>query len=185
MTLFDAIAGGVLALSALLGLMRGATREVTTVLAFAASLILAFAVGPFLSPLMIKFVKFDWVAKSLAMLLVFVVAYMGLRLMTGALSASVQEGGLAGLDRLLGLGVGLARGLLVLALFGVLIAAVIPSDSLPGWIAHARLYPLTARAGAMLRAVAPRGLRLTRDMDAAEARSARPSHLAVVLETPS
>ncbi len=169
MTLFDAIAGSVLVISALLGLLRGATRELTTVLAFTASLILAFALGPFLAPILARFVKFEWIARTVAILLVFIVTYMGLRLLTGALSASVREGSLAGLDRMLGLGVGLARGVLILALLGVLIAAVIPTDSLPGWIRQARLYPITARAGAALRAVAPKGLRLTRDLVPSEA----------------
>lgn len=164
MTLFDAIAGGILIISSLMGLLRGATREVTTLLAFVLSLFVAAFTARFSTPIMAQVVHIAWMAKVLAMLTVFILAYILLRSLGGALTAGVRDAGLSGLDRFLGLGVGLGRGLLVIGLIGVLIGAAIPTERMPSWITHGRLYPLTEGAGAVLRAAAPRGMKLTRDI---------------------
>jgi membrane protein required for colicin V production len=164
MTLFDAIAGGILIISCMMGLLRGATREVTTLLAFVLSLFIAAFTARFTTPIMAQVVHIAWMAKVLAMLTVFILAYVLLRSLGGVLTAGVRDAGLSGLDRFLGIGVGLGRGLLVIGLIGVLIGAAIPTERMPSWISHGRLYPLTESAGAVLRAAAPRGMKLTRDL---------------------
>jgi len=161
MTLFDGVAGSILLVSALFGLWRGATREVTTLLALILSLFIAAFAARLVSPLLTSMIHIAWIAHAVAMLLIFIGAYIILRTLGGLLTTGVRKAGLSGLDRVLGLGVGLGRGLLVMGLMGVLIAAAIPAERMPAWISRAKLYPLAQGAGAVLRAAAPRGAKIT------------------------
>lgn len=164
MTLFDGIAGSILVISALFGLARGATREVTTLLALILSLFIAAFAARLVSPLLAHMIRISWMAHAVAMLLIFVVSYAILRTLGGLLTSGVRNAGLSGLDRILGLGVGLGRGLLVIGLMGVLIAAAIPAQRVPAWISQAKLYPLAESAGAVLRAAAPQGAKMTHEL---------------------
>jgi len=164
MTLFDGIAGSILLISALFGLARGATREVTTLLALVFSLFIAAFAARFVAPLLAPMIHIAWMAYAVAMLLLFVISYVILRTLGGLLTSGVRNAGLSGLDRILGLGVGLGRGLLVIGLMGLLIAAAIPAERVPAWISRAKLYPLAESAGAVLRAAAPRGAKMTHEL---------------------
>jgi len=164
MTLFDGIAGSILLISALFGLARGATREVTTLLALILSLFIAAVAARSVAPLLAPMIHIAWIAHAVAMLVMFVVSYAILRTLGGLLTSGVRNAGLSGVDRVLGLAVGVGRGLLVMGLMGLLIAAAIPSERMPGWISKAKLYPLAESAGAVLRAAAPRGAKMTHDL---------------------
>lgn len=160
MTAFDGIAGTLLTVSGLIGLARGATREITTVAAFVLSAIFSVFALRFSGPLARRVVHTDWLASAAAILVVFVLTYIVLRLIGGALTEGVRQTGLSGLDRLLGLGVGLVRAVVVLGGFALLLKAATPPERMPGWITTAALYPLASAAGEALRAFAPRGARL-------------------------
>jgi membrane protein required for colicin V production len=164
MTLFDGIAGSILLISALFGLARGATREVTTLLALVLSLFIAAFAARFGAPLLAPMIHIAWMAYAVAMLFLFVISYVILRTLGGLLTSGVRNAGLSGLDRILGLGVGLGRGLLVIGLMGLLIAAAVPAERVPAWISRAKLYPLAESAGAVLRAAAPRGAKMTHEL---------------------
>jgi membrane protein required for colicin V production len=94
-------------------------------------------------------------------LAVFIVAYIVLRLMGGYLTRQVrQTAALSSLDRVLGFGVGLIRGLVALGAFSLLINAATPPERVPAWISHAKLWPVANAAGAVMRTAAPDGLRV-------------------------
>jgi uncharacterized membrane protein required for colicin V production len=76
----------------------------------------------------------------------------------------VRGVGLSGVDRVLGLGVGFARGLVVLGAFVLALGVILPKTHMPSWIGKARLWPLASGAGAALEAVAPKGLGLGKDV---------------------
>jgi membrane protein required for colicin V production len=160
MTAFDYAAGALLLLSGLLGLARGATHEVTTVVALVAAAILAVAALRFTDPLALQMIHTPWLAKAAAILVTFVLVYAALRMIGGALTRGVKQTSLSGLDRLLGFGIGLVRAMVVLGGFILLVDAATPPERMPAWIRGARLYPLASAAGGALRTFAPRGLRV-------------------------
>ena len=163
MTLFDLIAGLVLIASALVGFARGATREVTTVVAFVLAVAFAAIGVRFVSPIMQQAIHIPWMANTAAVLLLFIFAYVVLRLAAGGLSRRVQQtAGLSGLDRILGLVIGLVRGLLVIGGFALLLNAVTPEPR-PDWLTRAKLYPVAKAVGDGLRAFAPKNLKAVRD----------------------
>lgn len=160
LTAFDLAAGGVLLISGLLGFARGATREVTGVMAFVAALLLALAGARLTTPLMAHLVSAPWLAHWTGVVAGFLLIYILLRMAFGAVVRGVRGAGLSGVDRALGAGVGLARGLVVVGLAMLLVDVVAPTARAPAWIASARLYPLAEASGAVLRAAAPAGERL-------------------------
>lgn len=180
MTAFDYAAGILLVVSGLFGFARGATHEVTTVVALVVAAILAVAALRFTGPLALHAIHTPWLAKAAAVLLTFILVYAILRLIGGALSRGVKQTSLSGLDRLLGLGVGLVRALVVLGGFILLIDAATPQERMPAWITGAKLYPLASAAGGALRTFAPRGLKVAQSVapdlaDDVTADSARPT----------
>lgn len=160
MSLFDIIAGLVLILSALLGLARGATREVTTVIAFLLAAVISVFGLRFTGPIAQHMVATPWMANIAAIVVLFVAAYTVLRLIGGVLTRGVQQTALSGLDRGLGGGIGLARGLIAVGAFVLLINAAIPPERMPDWITGARLYPIANASAGLLRAFAPQGWKL-------------------------
>lgn len=164
MTIFDYVAGALLLVSGLVGLVRGATREVTTVVALVLAAIIAVFCVRFTGPIAASAIHAVWLADTVAVLVTFAVVYLLLRLIGMALTHTVQQTGLSGLDRLLGFGVGLVRGLVVLGGFILLVNAATPPERMPRWITTAKLYPLASAAGGALRAFAPEGMKMAHDV---------------------
>ena len=164
MTAFDYAAGVLLLVSGLFGFARGATHEITTVVALVVAAILAVAALRFTGPLALHAIHTPWLAKAAAVLLTFIVVYIVLRMIGGALTRGVKQTSLSGLDRLLGFGVGLVRALVALGGFILLIDAATPPERMPAWITGAKLYPLASAAGGALRTFAPQGLKVAHDV---------------------
>jgi membrane protein required for colicin V production len=163
-TVFDYAAGGLLLVSGLFGFARGATHEITTVVALVLASIVAVAAERYTGPIALHMIHTPWMAKAAALLVTFILVYIALRMIGGALTRSVRQTSLSGLDRVLGLGVGLVRALVALGGFMLVIDAAMPPERMPAWIAGAKLYPLASAAGGALRTFAPQGLKVAHDV---------------------
>lgn len=157
MTLFDVIVLGVLALSALVGFVRGAVREVVTVAALVLAAAAAVVGLRVTAPVARAAVDPDWAAVGVAIVAVFVVVYIALRVVGGKLTRRVQDSPMGGADRAVGIGFGLLRGLAVLGVFHLVFHAVTPSDRIPRWFSGAAAYPLTDATADGLRVLAREG----------------------------
>ncbi len=158
MTAFDAIALVVLLISGLVGFVRGGTKEVVTVLSFVLAVVIAVLGLRFVGPVARHAIHPALLANAVAVVGVFVVAYALLWAAGHALTGKIREAeALSGLDRAIGVGFGLLRGLVLLGVFYLLINLATPPERAPGWIKHAALYPLSASAGHVLMALAPKG----------------------------
>jgi membrane protein required for colicin V production len=162
MTGFDFIAGGILLVSGLVGFLRGATREVTTVVAFIAAVAGAIFGLRFSAPIARHFIHTFWLANVAAVLVAFVVIYIIVRLVGGHLTRGVRQTGLSSLDRALGFAIGAARGVVAVGVVVLLIRAATPPERMPVWFTQARTYPLANAAGAALRVLAPKGMAMAR-----------------------
>jgi membrane protein required for colicin V production len=152
---FDIVVGVILLMSGLMGLLRGATREVVTVLAFVLAIAIAIPALPLTLPLAGHFIHARWLARIMALIGGFLVVYIPVRLAGGALSSRVRASVLSQVDRLLGAMIGLARGVLVVGVLVLAIRIVTPAERLPDWYTHAAVYPLASTAGGALGALAP------------------------------
>ncbi|HEY2178431.1 MAG TPA: CvpA family protein [Caulobacteraceae bacterium] len=164
MTGFDFVAGIILLVSALIGFARGATREITTVVAFIAAVAGSIFGLRLTAPVAHHFIHTVWLANAAAALAGFIVIYVIVRLVGGRLTRGVHQTGLSSLDRALGLAVGLARGVVAVGVLVLLIEAVTPPERMPTWFTKARTYPMANAAGAALRVLAPKGVAIARRM---------------------
>jgi membrane protein required for colicin V production len=158
LTLFDVIAIGLLGVSALIGYVRGALREVATVGAFVAAVAIAIFALRFTGPITRLSIHPTWAATAAALAIVFLATYIALRVLAGMLMRGVHSVAALGLvDRIAGAGFGLVRGLVVLGVFYLAFNLAPPPTGTPAWIANARLYPVAKACADVLKSLAPKG----------------------------
>ncbi|HEY5008954.1 MAG TPA: CvpA family protein [Caulobacteraceae bacterium] len=158
MTLFDIIAVLILGVSVLVGFLRGALREVATVIAFVLAVVIAIFALRFTGPIARAAVHPSWAATGVALVVVFLAAYIALRVLAANLMRGVHNvRALGTADRIVGSGFGLVRGLVVLGVFYLAFNLAPPAMGTPAWIANAKLYPLARSCADILRTLAPKG----------------------------
>ncbi len=158
MTLFDIIALLILGVSTLIGFARGALREVTMVVAVVVAGAAAIFTLPFIGPMARASVQPSWAANTVALLIVFLAVYILVRVIAAAITRGVHSTRTLGtLDRVIGSGFGLVRGLAVLGVFNLAINLVPPPSGVPAWVGAAKLYPLSLSCARTLLALAPKG----------------------------
>jgi membrane protein required for colicin V production len=134
-------------------------REVFALAALVVAAGLAVFGLPAFGPLVRKVVQPDWLGTMAAIVLVFIIAFIALRLIGAGLARRVQNTQMLGfLDRSLGLLIGLGRGLIVLGALFLMFNAATPEDLRPRWITGAKTWPLAANMGRLLDELAPKGL---------------------------
>lgn len=158
-TQFDFIVAALLLISAAVGFARGAVREIAALVALVVAAAFAVFGLPLLAPMMRQVLHPDWLATVAALIGTFIVTYVALRYVGGALARQVQQSNFIGtLDRSIGFAIGLARGLIVLGALNLMFNAATPTDLKPRWIVGATTWPLAQEMGRLLTAMAPKGL---------------------------
>jgi membrane protein required for colicin V production len=159
MTQFDILVLVLLGVSAAIGFSRGAVKEIVALLALVFAAGLAVFGLPVFGPLIRKVIQPDWLGTLSSLILVFIVAFVALRLIGAGVSRAVQKTqGLGFLDRSFGLLIGLGRGLIVLGALFLMFNAATPEDLRPNWITGAKTWPLASNMGRVLDELAPKGL---------------------------
>ncbi len=165
MTLFDIIAGLLLGVSLVAGLMRGGVREVTFVVSFVLAAFVALFSLRFTGPIAQATVHPAWAATAVTVIVVFLFAYILFRIIGANLARSVDRARALGTaDRLIGGGFGLVRALVMLGLFALVMDALTPGEKMPSWIAQAKLFPVAQASATALRVLAPEGAAAAREI---------------------
>ena len=158
---FDIILLAILLISAGLGYLQGALKELVSL----ASLVLALAVAILgfrqMEPVVDSWINPDWAAPPLTFLLLFAGAYLGLRVAGAGLAGGLRQARLLNaLDRAIGFAFGLVRATLFLGVCNLAFTAATPAGYAPSWLTGSLFYPLTARSADLIRALTPKGLNL-------------------------
>ena len=161
MTIFDVIALGLVAFSALSGYNRGVVAEILGLFAMAISAMATIAFLPATAPIVRHMLHSGWLSAVVAAVITFVVVFMFLRILAATLTQSVNRSLLGGANRFGGLAFGALRGVVFLALIALLFNRVTPDEQKPRWITGALTYPLVNAAGHTLQAFLPNRLDLT------------------------
>ena len=174
MTQFDLFVLGLIGISGFVGFTRGAIREIAAFAALIAAAGIAVFGLPVFAPIFRTFIHPDWLGSVAALLGVFMITFIALRMIAAGIARQIQSVQILGfLDRSLGLAIGLGRGLIVLGALYLLFAAATPEDLRPPWITGARTWPTAVRMGEVLRALTPRGLDLAGQLKPALDRAVR------------
>lgn len=145
----------IVGLSAIVGAVRGFSREVLGLAAWVMATVLAVAWYGALLPYAAQ-----WISNhTLAAITSFVVLFLVLLVIfttTAHLSGRAVQGSiLSGLDSVLGLLFGLARGYILLVVLYVGITALVPQEEWPDVMRSSRITPLIGTSMAYLKAFSP------------------------------
>lgn len=113
MTGFDFVVMAILAVSGLLGLLRGLLKEVLSLMAFVLAFVAAIWWGPTVYGWLQAYIETAMLRMGVAYAAVFIVVLLGVGLVNMTLAALIRTTGLTPADHGLGAIFGLARGLLI------------------------------------------------------------------------
>lgn len=154
MTGYDVFVILALLASGAAGWFRGGMRELTALFSFLLAALLALITLPWTAPIGRDLVDPDWAGSVLAVGLVFVLLYFGLRFLGSAISQGARGHALGVLDQTLGLAVGLVRALgLIGAVHLVIMGAM--QDNPPRWLSEAATAPVSESAARAIQIVLP------------------------------
>jgi len=159
MTQFDFIAGPLLIVSTLIGFSRGASKELTGMIALLGAALTAVFALRFTAPIGRRLIDPDWAGVGVALFFVALVAYIALRMLGAAVTRRAQDTQALGvLDRVGGGGLGFLRAVLLLGAFNLLFHVATLPETEPRWVTAGVTYPISESAGRLLKSFAPEGL---------------------------
>ena len=130
--------------------MRGFTREILSLLAWAGAAAVTYALFPLLRPLGNLYISPGWLADGASALGIFLPALLLLWMLSSNLSQRVKKSSIGALDRTLGFVFGLGRGTVLVAILFLGLGWLIPMEPAPpAWVAGARTLPLVEYGAAM------------------------------------
>jgi membrane protein required for colicin V production len=152
-TLFDFAVIGLLVVSTIIGLARGAIREILSIIAFLAGAIVAFKGTPVIVEGLDNLLPGgSWVAYLVSILGLFTLVFFAISIVTSNVEKAVRRhGAYGGIDRLLGAVFGILRAALIAGIGLLFLQAAVPSDGLP---TQARTYPVVEHVAALIASVA-------------------------------
>jgi membrane protein required for colicin V production len=159
LTLFDIIVLVVVGLSALAAMMRGAVREILALVSWVGAAVVAFLALPYAGPLVRPVVAGDALADGVAAALVFVVALIVFKLLSGMVVRTIEGSAVGPLDKLLGLAFGAARGVFVLCAAYLAGSYLIKPDLQPEWVRNAYLIGPIQEGARRIEAMLPEAYR--------------------------
>ena len=128
----DYVIIGIIALSAIISVVRGFVKEVLSLLAWALSIWVAFSFSGPLSPLLSEYISTESIRLIAAFTTLFVITLVLSALVNHIISTIVEKTGLSGTDRSLGIIFGLLRGITIVTLI-VLLAGTTPIPNDTWW----------------------------------------------------
>ncbi|MBM2711372.1 CvpA family protein [Mesorhizobium caraganae] len=153
-TLLDGILVGFTLVSAMLAMVRGLSREILSVVSWAAAAVAAFFFYKPVLPYVQPYVESDKIAMAASAGIVFLIALIVVSVITMKLADWIIDSRIGALDRTLGFLYGAARGILVVAV-ALLFFNWLAGAKAPAWIANAKSRPLLETIGAKLESLLP------------------------------
>lgn len=153
-SILDLVVLGIIAISALLAAVRGATREVLAIIAWVAAAAVAWKFYPLVLPLVGQHVTNGTVALVASIAAIFLGTLIIVSIITVKISDMILDSRIGAIDRSLGLVFGAGRGFLICVIGWVFLAWLV-QGKMPDWASQAKSRPLLERSGNALVAQLP------------------------------
>ena len=153
-TLLDGILVGFTLVSAMLAMVRGFSREVLSVVSWAAAAAAAFFFYKPVLPYVQPYVDNDKIAMAASAGAVFLISLIVVSVITMKLADWIIDSRIGALDRTLGFLYGAARGILVVAV-ALLFFNWLAGAKAPAWVTDAKSRPLLESIGAKIENLLP------------------------------
>ncbi len=145
----------IVAVSALLSMVRGFTREILAIASWGAAAIAAYYLYPLVLPYVTPYVAKETVARIVAVAGVFFATLIIVSIVTVKLSEAILDSKVGALDRTLGFLFGAARGFLLGVVAFLFFNWLVPVNKQPEWVATAKSKPLLQATGDEIVAMLP------------------------------
>jgi membrane protein required for colicin V production len=152
----DLIIIALLGLSILIGILRGATREILGIAGWVGALAIVFYGLPLFRPLGRHYIHNPMIADAVVAGILFILSLAVFIIISRVISTSVKGSLLGGLDRSLGLVFGLLRGILVLCIVYLAMGFFYPPGQMPEAVKNARFTPWFAQGAQELKRFIPK-----------------------------
>lgn len=152
---FDLAVIGIVAVSALLAMMRGFVHEVLSLVSWIGAGAVALYAYPYARPFARDYIPIELAADAATALGLFVASYLVISLLARLLSGHVGNSGLDGLDRTLGLFFGAARGVLFVCLGFLVFGLFFNKEEQPDWMRRAQTTVFIEEGAFLLKQAAP------------------------------
>lgn len=150
----------VIALSAIFAFARGFVREALSIVAWLGAALITIYGFAYADRVIAHFVTTPLLAELIAGAGLFLIALIGLTILTGYIARFAHASALSPIDRTLGLIFGVARGLVLVSLAYLVIDISLPQPDRPGWLQDARSEPFLVQGADMLRGMLPQSLQV-------------------------
>ena len=157
LTILDYTVAAVLILSTLLSLFRGGVREALGLACWIGATYVAFMFFHQVQPMVMEKLDNELFANVATALGLFLVPLIVFKIIAGIIANAVSDGPLGGLDRILGLAFGLARGALIVLVAWLFAGQLIPADKLPDWVGTSFSKPYLDEGAKLLKEYMPEG----------------------------
>lgn len=154
-TILDGILLGITLVSAVLAMVRGFSREVLSLVSWAAAAAAAYMFHKPLLPYIKPYISNDTIAWVAAMAIVFLVVLIVVSLITMKIADAIIDSRIGALDRTLGFMFGAARGVLIVVVALLFFNWLVPENQ-PGWVTNAKSKPMLDSFGQQLSGLLPK-----------------------------
>ena len=142
-------------LSGLLAMARGFTREVLSILSWAAAAAATLVLFPRFQIQVREMLQPNWLADIALVFGIFLVTLIIVTFLTVRIADRVLDSRIGALDRTMGFLFGLARGLIIVVIGYLFFTWLVPEENQPGWVREAKSRPLLDFTGERIKALLP------------------------------
>ena len=143
----DFVLVAIMLLSGFLAMLRGLTREVLSILSWAAAAVATLYFFPKYQAQAREYIEQELLADAVLAAGIFLVVLIIVSIFTVRLSDRVLDSRIGALDRSLGFVFGLARGLILVVIAYLFFSWLVPEENQPDWVLQARSLPVLKQTG--------------------------------------
>jgi|GEM_PF-952442 len=147
---------GIMLFSSALGIWRGVTKEALGLVSWIGAGVAAYILLPVARHFSGEYIHNPVIADIVAALVIFITFLVFFSLISHIIASYVKESYLGGIDRALGFGFGIGRGIFVLAAFELAMSSFIPRAQYPLLMQQARFMGMVQSASETLLALLPK-----------------------------